>query len=109
LFNPEGAERDVNDPLVGVPPPIETGGDEKALLTIEVVASLVDASVVAGVGAVGVPVNAGDAKGAAPRFVREVVALATSERLLAAARPPRPESVTVVHAGAVVGPVEEIT
>jgi hypothetical protein len=42
-------------------------------------------------------------------LVRAVEALTRSDRLFALAKPPRPDSVTVDHAGAVVGPVEAIT
>jgi hypothetical protein len=43
-----------------------------------------------------------------PRFVRDVAALATSDRLLALASPPIPAGVTVPHPADVVGPVDTI-
>ena len=44
-----------------------------------------------------VPVNVGDANGAAPKFVRDVAALATSDRLFAASKPP-PDAAGLAHA-----------
>lgn len=58
---------------------------------------------------VGANCDNGLAVAAAPRLVRAVETLATSDRLFAAARPPRPESVTVVQTGTLLDPVEAMT